>query len=70
MHRVVNPPPEIAAEHSRMSIAYFVQPNYDAAIECIESCATDEKPPKYPPVLNGAYLTMKFSQQNAVAGAY
>jgi isopenicillin N synthase-like dioxygenase len=70
MHRVVNPPPEIAREHSRISFAYFVQPNYDAAIECIDSCTTPLRPAKYPPVRNGEYLSMKFSQQNDLVGAY
>jgi isopenicillin N synthase-like dioxygenase len=66
MHRVVNPPAEIAAQHSRMSVAHFVQPNYDALIECIESCQTEERPTKYPPVLNGDYLYSKFMQQNTL----
>ncbi len=63
MHRVVNPPDQVAARHSRISFPYFVQPNYDALIECIPSCIDAEAPAKYPPVLNGEYLTMKFSQQ-------
>jgi isopenicillin N synthase-like dioxygenase len=67
MHRVVNPPPAIAAEHSRLSFAFFVQPNYDASIECIDSCTTSQRPAKYPPVLNGNSLSMKFSQQNDLA---
>jgi isopenicillin N synthase-like dioxygenase len=70
MHRVVNPPPEIAREQSRTSFAYFVQPNYDAAIECIDSCTTSQRPAKYPPVLNGDYLSMKFGQQNALGVTY
>jgi isopenicillin N synthase-like dioxygenase len=70
MHRVVNPPPEFARDHSRTSFAYFVQPNYDAAIECIGSCTTPMRPAKYPPVLNGEYLSMKFGQQNALGATY
>jgi isopenicillin N synthase-like dioxygenase len=62
MHRVVNPPPSIAARAKRLSIAFFHQPNYDAMIECIA-------PPgqaKYPPVRSGAYRDRKY-QQTAVA---
>ena len=69
MHRVVNPPRDIAAEHARISFAHFVQPNYDAVIECIESCQSEERPAKYAPVRNGDYLISKFSQQNELAEA-
>lgn len=64
MHRVVNPSREVAQQHSRISFAYFVQPNYDAVIECIESCQSEERPAKYEPVFNGDYLLSKFTQQN------
>jgi isopenicillin N synthase-like dioxygenase len=63
-HRVVNPPFEIARDHDRLSLVYFVQPNYDAEIKCIDSCQSAEKPAKYPPVLNGDYLYSKFSKQS------
>jgi isopenicillin N synthase-like dioxygenase len=63
-HRVVAPPFEVAQKHDRLSLVYFVQPNYDAEIKCIESCQGPEKPAKYPPVLNGDYLYSKFSAQS------
>ncbi len=63
-HRVVNPPFEIAREHDRLSLVYFVQPNYDAEIKCIDSCLSADQPAKYPPVLNGDYLYSKFSKQS------
>ncbi len=63
-HRVVNPPFEIARDHDRLSLVYFVQPNYDAEIRCIESCHSADQPAKYPPVLNGDYLYSKFSKQS------
>jgi isopenicillin N synthase-like dioxygenase len=62
-HRVVNPPFEIAREHDRLSLVYFVQPNYDAEIKCIDSCQSVDEPAKYPPVLNGDYLYTKFLKQ-------
>lgn len=66
-HRVVNPPFEIARDHDRLSLVYFVQPNYDAEIKCIDSCQSADEPAKYPPVLNGDYLYSKFSKQSNMA---
>jgi len=63
-HRVVNPPYEIARAHDRLSLVYFVQPNYDAEIRCIDTCQNADGPAKYPPVLNGDYLYSKFSKQS------
>jgi isopenicillin N synthase-like dioxygenase len=63
-HRVVNPPFEIARKHDRLSLVYFVQPNYDAEIKCIDSCQSADEPAKYPPVLNGDYLYTKFLKQS------
>jgi isopenicillin N synthase-like dioxygenase len=65
-HRVVNPPFEIAREHDRLSLVYFVQPNYDAEIKCIDSCQSADEPAKYPPVLNGDYLYTKFLKQTTM----
>jgi isopenicillin N synthase-like dioxygenase len=65
-HRVVPPPYEIARQRDRLSIAYFVQPNYDAEIKCIETCQSAYKPAKYAPVLNGDYLYSKFSKQTTM----
>lgn len=67
MHRVVNPPPAIAAENDRLSLVYFCQPNYDALIECIPTCQGPERPPRYPPIANGDYLAMKFAEQQTAA---
>jgi isopenicillin N synthase-like dioxygenase len=69
MHRVVNPPRDIAANLARISFAYFVQPNYDAVIECIDSCQSEDRPAKYPPVFNGVYLLEKFTRQNTQVDA-
>lgn len=63
MHRVVNPPPEIAAQADRLSLVYFFQPNYDAIIECIPTCQGPDRPAKYAPIANGDYLAMKFAEQ-------
>lgn len=67
MHRVVNPPPAIAAESDRLSLVYFFQPNYDAIIECVPSCQSAERPPRYAPIANGEFLAMKFAEQQIAA---
>ncbi len=59
-HRVLNPPREMAKAASRMSIAFFHHPNYDAKIECIPGCAGDA-PPKYDPVLSGDFRDYKYA---------
>ena len=66
-HRVLNPPREVARASSRMSIAFFHHPNYDAKIECIPGCA-GEAPPKYEPVLSGDFRDTKYAvtRDNAV----
>ena len=63
MHRVVNPPVEIAAESDRLSLVYFFQPNYDAIIECVPSCRGPDQPPRYAPIANGDFLALKFAEQ-------
>ena len=59
-HRVLNPPREMAKASSRMSIAFFHHPNYDAKIECIPGCAGDA-PPRYEPVLSGDFRDYKYA---------
>lgn len=59
-HRVLNPPREMAKAASRMSIAFFHHPNYDAKVECIPGCAGDA-PPKYEPVLSGEFRDYKYA---------
>ncbi|MBT5050795.1 MAG: isopenicillin N synthase family oxygenase [Rhodospirillaceae bacterium] len=49
-HRVVNPPLGLREGTRRQSIAFFVQPNYDAVIECIETCKKLGDAAKHPPV--------------------
>lgn len=62
-HRVVNPPATVAAQARRLSMAFFLHPNYDAMIECI---APDGQA-KYPPVNSGDYRDMKYRQTRVAA---
>ncbi|PZW50505.1 isopenicillin N synthase-like dioxygenase [Humitalea rosea] len=74
VHRVVNPPDSAAARSSRLSIAFFHHPNYDARIECIASppelgseSGSELGSAKYPPVLSGAYRDEKYRQTRVAA---
>lgn len=57
-HRVRDPGPE--ADRPRMSIPYFQHPNFDALIECLPSCTSDDEPARYPAVLAGNWTTYRF----------
>lgn len=50
-HRVVNP-----VGRERFSVAFFLDPNPDAAVECLPSCVSTERPARYPPTTGAAYL--------------
>jgi isopenicillin N synthase-like dioxygenase len=70
LHRVVNPPLERAAESRRQSIVYFQNPNYDAVVSCLPSCADAANPPKYQATTSGGHLREKFvTTQQAIAYA-
>jgi isopenicillin N synthase-like dioxygenase len=59
LHRVVNPPWEIASKTDRISMPFFLDPNYDTLIEPIETCCGPDNPPKYGPVTAGEHVLMK-----------
>lgn len=56
VHRVVS----TGTGGERYSLPFFHQPNFDAVIECIPTCATADNPPRYQPVVSGPYLLDKF----------
>jgi isopenicillin N synthase-like dioxygenase len=56
MHRVNNPPPEVAASSRRQSLLYFLAPNFDALIECVPSCIRPGDPPSPPPMTVGELI--------------
>lgn len=60
LHRVANPPMELARVSRRQSLVFFHNPNYDAVIECIPGCQGPDNPPKYPPITSGEYLRGQF----------
>lgn len=57
LHRVIN-----AGGRDRYSMPFFLDTNYDARIECIETCRDAAHPPKYPPVLGGEYLFKRYDE--------
>jgi isopenicillin N synthase-like dioxygenase len=63
LHRVVNPPASVAAQAKRLSIAFFLHPNYDAVIECIAKPGEA----KHPPVGSGEYRDFKYRQTRVAA---
>jgi isopenicillin N synthase-like dioxygenase len=62
LHRVVNPPAELAATSRRQSIIFFHNPNYDALVECIPSCLEPGSEPKYAPITSGDHLRELFTK--------
>jgi isopenicillin N synthase-like dioxygenase len=67
LHRVVNPPIELAQSSRRQSLVFFHNPNYDAVIECIPSCRSADDPPKYPTTTSGDHLRSQFVRTQTLA---
>ncbi|HUZ64387.1 MAG TPA: 2-oxoglutarate and iron-dependent oxygenase domain-containing protein [Acetobacteraceae bacterium] len=67
LHRVVNPPGLSMANSERQSIGFFVHPDYDARIACIESCLALGESPLYPPITAGEHIKMKIDRSHDTA---
>ncbi len=65
LHRVVNPPIEVAQPSRRMSIGFFLHPNYDAVISSLPGCIAPGEATKYPPVLAGELMRAKMEARAA-----
>ncbi|XP_050265807.1 2-oxoglutarate-Fe(II) type oxidoreductase hxnY [Quercus robur] len=50
MHRVM------LSGKERYSAAFFLDPNPDCMVECLESCCSESSPPRFPPIRGGDYL--------------
>lgn len=59
MHRVVTPDDLNDAMSRRMSIGYFMHPNFDAEIRCIPTCLSDGAAPRYSPITAGGHIRAK-----------
>jgi isopenicillin N synthase-like dioxygenase len=60
VHRVINPKDE-SENVGRYSVPFFVQPNYDALIECLPSCLQPDASPHHPPITAGDYRARKMA---------
>ncbi len=58
-HRVVNPPD---AGARRQSIAFFLNPDPDAEIRCLEPFCTAERPARFAPTTYADYIALKTRQ--------
>jgi isopenicillin N synthase-like dioxygenase len=62
LHRVVNPPRSAGDAARRLSMTFFHQPNYDAVIECLPTCADSGRPPRYGTTTSGEHVWMKINK--------
>lgn len=63
VHRVVNPPAERRAESRRMSVGYFLHPNYDTEVSCLPTCQDADTLPRYPPIMAGEHMREKLERR-------
>jgi len=66
LHRVVNPPRELAADSERQSLVFFHQPNYAAMVSCLPTCLAPGESPTYEPISSGDHLRNKFVAQTTM----
>ena len=60
LHRVNIPESKTAQNQSRMSLAFFQQPDWDARIECLPTCLDPDGTAKYPVLTSGRHLMERF----------
>jgi isopenicillin N synthase-like dioxygenase len=65
LHRVVNPPAGKVKGSKRMSMGYFLHPNYDAEIACLPTCTGPGRPVRYAPVRAGDMMRQKLEARAA-----
>jgi len=60
LHRVVNPPAELAASSRRLSLVFFHNPNYDAPVAALPGTVPEGEAPRFPPTTSGEHLRAQF----------
>jgi isopenicillin N synthase-like dioxygenase len=63
LHRVVNPSRAAGEAARRLSMTFFHQPNYDAVVQCLPTCADEARPPRYGTTTSGEHVWMKINKQ-------
>lgn len=66
LHRVVNPSRSAGAAARRLSMAFFHQPNYDAVIQCLPTCADASRPPRYGTTTSGEHVWTKINKHREI----
>ena len=61
IHRVITP----KGSKERYSVPFFFEPNFDALVECLESCCDEDNPAKYPPITAGQHLLNMYASTHA-----
>ncbi|MFY0614076.1 MAG: isopenicillin N synthase family oxygenase [Hyphomicrobiaceae bacterium] len=64
MHRVVTPDKLGDAMSRRLSIGYFMHPNYDAEIRCIPTCLEAGEKPRHPAITAGDHIRTKIEKSH------
>jgi isopenicillin N synthase-like dioxygenase len=67
LHRVVNPPMELAASSRRLSLVFFHNPNYDAPVAALPGTVPAGQAPKFPPTTSGEHLRSQFVRMQITA---
>lgn len=66
LHRVVVPDTG-DTQSRRMSIGYFVHPNFDAEIRCVPTCLGPGETPRYPTITAGEHIRQKIDASHKAA---
>jgi isopenicillin N synthase-like dioxygenase len=62
-HRVLNRSPR-----DRYSAAFFFDPAFHTTVECLPTCQSAERPPRYPPISSGEHLAAMYRKTYVHAG--
>ena len=65
LHRVVNPPGLREAASRRLSVGFFVHPDYDAPIAALPTCLKPGVAPNHPPITAGQHIAEKIARSHA-----
>lgn len=67
VHRVALPPTMHDGQTDRLVFTFFHQPNYDAAIEVIPTCCSEDDPARYADTTSGEHIARKLAAMRSPA---